>query len=183
MKAFHTTFGEREEGLGEGKIIWQLNELQDAFKDALLSGHLAPLELLIDALDECDEDQARRFMRFIDGLVANALAKGLILNVCWSSRHCPHISIKNSFELYVEEQNKTDIQNFVHEELRACGTLDEEFQFEEEIVKGARGIFLWATLVVKKLIKAADQGLPATSMLSLLKRLPTELGKLLQDVF
>ena len=87
MKAFLTTFDEKEEVLGEGKIIWQLNELQDAFNDALLSGHLAPLELLIDALDECDEDQARRFVRFIDGLVANALAKGLILNVCWSSRH------------------------------------------------------------------------------------------------
>jgi hypothetical protein len=82
MKAFFTTFYKKEEALGEGKSTWRLMELQDAITDALISGQLPPLELFIDALDECDEDQVRRFVRFIDVLAAKALAKELVFGVC-----------------------------------------------------------------------------------------------------
>jgi hypothetical protein len=68
MKTFLITFYEKEEVLGKGKNIWQLMELQDAFNDALINEQLPPLELFIDALDECDEDQVRRFVRFVDAL-------------------------------------------------------------------------------------------------------------------
>src|ERR1700722_9699356 len=61
--------------------------------------------------------------------------------------------------------------------------LDEVSQFEGEIVKRAQGVFLWVTLVVRKLIRAADQGLPATHLRNLLERLPTELDELLQEIF
>jgi hypothetical protein len=182
-KMFLNKFDEKEGVLGEGESTWRLAELQDAFYDVVLRGQLPPLELLVDALDECGESQARRFVRFTSRLAAKAIAKEIVFNVCWSSRHYPHISTKNSFQLYVEEQNYCDIRNFVHEEISACGTLDEEFQFGEEIVKRARGVFLWATLVVRKLIKAADQGLSTAQMLSMLKKLPTELNKSLQDIF
>lgn len=182
MKAFFTTFCKKEEALGEGKSTWQLMELQDAIADALISGQLPPLELFIDDLDECDEDQVRRFVRFISVPAAKALAKELVFSVCWSSRHYPHISIKNSFELHVEEQNNSDIQRFVHDELATCGTVNEGRQFEREIVERSRGIFLWAKLVVQKLIKAADLGISPTSMLDLLKNLPMELNGLLESI-
>lgn len=40
-----------------------------------------------------------------------------------------------------------------------------------------------ARIVVQKLVKAADDGLPPTYMLNLLEKLPTELDKLLQNIF
>ena len=183
MGFFLTKLDEKEIVLGEGKSTWLLKELQDALGDVITNGQLPAVELFVDTLDECDENEVRRFVRFIGALAMKSIVKGLILNICWSSRHYPHVSTKHSFELFVEEQNNADIRNYVQAQLRACGTLDEELRFEEEIVEKARGIFLWAILVVEKLIKTADQGLPSSHMFDLLKKLPTELGELLQEIF
>jgi hypothetical protein len=163
MKPFLGKMLEKEDTLGEGNVTWHLTELQDHFHDVVIGGDMPALELLIDALDECEESQVRRFVRFIGLLASNVVSKGLILNVCWSSRHYPHISTKRCFEIHMEDQNKSDIEKFVHGELLACPTLDgSEFHFEEEIVNRAQGVFLWASLVVQKLAKAADQGLSAS---------------------
>jgi hypothetical protein len=86
-KMFLNKFDEKEGVLGEGESTWRLAELQDAFYDVVLRGQLPPLELLVDALDECGESQARRFVRFTSRLAAKAIAKEIVFNVCWSSRH------------------------------------------------------------------------------------------------
>jgi hypothetical protein len=183
MSGFLKRFDDKERIIGKGNYRWGLDELEDVFSTSVKSGQMPPLELFVDALDECNEDQVRRFVRFIGALAAEAIAQGVILQVCWASRHYPHISINKSFELHMERHNNGDIQKFVHAELLKCGTLDEVSQFEGEIVKRAQGVFLWVTLVVRKLIRAADQGLPATHLRNLLERLPTELDELLQEIF
>ena len=183
MKPFLNKLLGKEKLLGKGKCTWHLKELQDAFHKIVMSGELPPLELLVDALDECDETQVRQFVRHIGILAAEATSKELIFNVCWSSRHYPHISTKHSFEIRMEDQNKADIQKFVRGELMACGTLETEVRFDEEIVDRARGVFLWATLVVQRLVRAADQGASTAHMLDLLGRLPTELDDLLREIF
>ena len=183
MKSFFARLDEKEEVFGEGKYAWQLTELQDSFHDVVVSGGLPPLELFVDALDECAEDQVRRFVRLVGISAEKALARGLTLNVCWSSRHYPHISTKYSFELHLEDQNSSDIRRFVHQELSACDSLGAEVDFEQQIVARAHGVFLWASIVVQKLVRAADKGLPVKSLLELLWKLPTELDELLRDIF
>jgi hypothetical protein len=182
MKPFLTQLDEKEEIFGQGKYAWRLTEVQDAFHDTVTSGGLPPLELFVDALDECDEGQVRHFVRRVSLSAAKAVAKGLAVNVCWSSRHYPHISTKCSFEIHLENQNSSDIRSFVHQELSACTTLGDHSNFEQYIVNEARGVFLWATLVVQRLVKAADDGASNRILSELLRRLPTELDKLLHEI-
>jgi hypothetical protein len=182
MKLFLTQLDENEQIFGQGKYTWRLTEVQDAFHDAVTSGGLPQLELFVDALDECDEGQVRHFVRHVSLSAAKAVAKGLAVNVCWSSRHYPHISTKRSFEIHIENQNSSDIRSFVHRELSACSTLEDHLNFEQYIVDEARGVFLWATLVVQRLVKAADDGISNRVLSQLLRRLPTELDKLLHEI-
>lgn len=158
-KAFITQLARKEEIFGEGNFLWQLTELQDAFHDLITSGSLPPLELFVDAIDECDEDGVCRFVRLFGLSATSAVQKGLNVNLCWSSRHYPHISTKFSFELCMEDQNRSDIQKFVHQELSTYDTIEDAFNDEQYIVDSACGIFLWASLVVRELVKAADKGI------------------------
>ena len=182
LKPFLAKLEEKEEIFGEGKYVWLLTELQDAFQDMLTSGVLPPIELFVDALDECDENQMRSFVQLVSRCATTAIAKNLILNGCWSSRHYPTISTPYSFEIHMEEQNEVDIRKFVCQELSACDTIGVS-DFEDQIVAKARGVFLWAALVVHKLVKAADSGTPTRVMLSLLQMLPMELNDLLREIF
>lgn len=54
-------------------------------------------------------------------------------------------------------------------------------EFRDYIVHKASSIFLWTVIVIGRLLKAWDRGLPTTEIRSLLHRLPSELEGLFED--
>lgn len=164
-------------------VRWQTTELADVFHDKLEQFQSNDIEILIDALDECSDaevlDVVRRFERSIQ-----AHRNHTALRVCWSSRFYPNISLRavQGIELVVNENNTGDIREYIqkvfpmdlHEPLRSVG---------ENIISRAKGIFLWASLVANKLIKAFDAGKDADQLTAMLHDIPDGLDNYFLEIF
>lgn len=74
-------------------VPWDVNTLQDLLSKAIMGLGQAPLYCLIDALDECEEQQIRDMVEFLEHLGALAVSAGILLRICLSSRHYPHITV------------------------------------------------------------------------------------------
>ena len=167
----------------DAEVTWHLAELQTLFHDVIAHPSLPLLEIFVDALDECNDDDVRRVVRSFADSAADAMSNKRRLRICWSSRHYPHISIKHGTELRMEDLNRTDIAKYVQQQLETSSVLSSDASFAEEIVLKAQGVFLWTVLVLKRLLKAYDQGRPIRELHEILQRTPDELNKLFESIF
>jgi ankyrin repeat protein len=161
---------------------WNTEELKNLLASAVGSLKQQRLACFIDALDECDEDQVRDMVEFLERLGRDTLVNGIGLYVYLSSRHYPHISIKKGKELIMEGQlgHNQDIKKYVESKLNAgSGTLVEEVK--AEILERASGVFLWVVLVVQMLNQAYDHG-QIYALRKRLREIPTDLDDLFVDI-
>jgi ankyrin repeat protein len=161
---------------------WSINELQDAFRSAVQSLRKKRLICFIDALDECAEKDVRAMVEFLEDLAETAMSSGGFLNICLSSRHYPHITIRKALQLTVENQDGhgTDITTYVNSKFNAPSSLQTD-EIKAEILKRASGVFLWVVLVVQMLNKAYDHG-QVHAMRRRLNEIPDELDDLFADI-
>ncbi|KAL4970640.1 ankyrin repeat-containing domain protein [Aspergillus stella-maris] len=161
---------------------WNLERLKSLLLSAVEKLDRRPLICFIDALDECDEEQVRDMLSFIEQLGDLALGSDLRLNVCFSSRHYPHVTVNHKMELVLEDQDghQQDITNYVHSELRV-GKSSQAGQIRENVIKRASGVFLWVVLVVKILRKEYDHG-RIHELKQRLEEIPDGLHELLNDI-
>ncbi|KAJ9299454.1 hypothetical protein DTO271G3_3076 [Paecilomyces variotii] len=161
---------------------WGLENTQSLLKDAIERLGQRPLMCFVDALDECEEDQVRDMISFFEQLGEVARQSGCHFNVCFSSRHYPHISISAGIELVLEDQDDhaQDIQKYINTQLRIKGAQLAD-QIKEEVLKRSSGIFLWVVLVVQMLNKLIDRGQIHKIRQELLK-IPNGLHELLEDI-
>lgn len=164
----------------QGKICeWHARELQDFFYSAVAHPQMYQILLFIDALDECDERQARNIVDFFQSLVSDS--SGSSLKICLSSRHYPHISIRNCPKINVEDQNGPDIMTYLRTKLRPM--IDEQVsELEKAIIQKASGVFLWVVLVVEMLIEAVSDGEPTKLMRDMLQGVPPKLDDLFVQI-
>lgn len=136
----------------------------------------------IDALDECQENEIRDLIIFLQNLGQLAVSSRIHLNVCLSSRHYPHISIAKGVQLVLEGQegHMQDIARYLNSELRA-GDSKQSDAIKEEILIRASGIFLWVVLVVQILNKEYDHG-RVHALSRRLREIPDGLDKLFEDI-
>lgn len=134
--------------------------------------------VVIDALDECDEDEVREMVSFFEDLGEEAISNGRAFRVLFSSRHYPHITIERCVEMILEDQqgHSQDIDKYLFSELRA-GKGKQAQQIRQEIVERASGIFMWVVLVVQILNKASDHG-QAHALQKKLREIPSDLNEL-----
>ena len=136
----------------------------------------------VDALDECDENDARRVVEFFRNTASSAVSSGASLRICLSSRHYPNISLRKCLNIQMEQQNEADIQTYVHTQITSVITEREGLELEAAIIHKASGVFLWVVLVVEmllnqlfsfaqSLIRLKIQVLPHTVMRLLYRRL------------
>jgi len=163
-------------------IKWDLVELEEAFYDVIDSPSFPPAEIFTDALDECEEDQVRHFVKRIAKSARKAHLEGRVLNVCWSSRHYPQITVPYCFTLRMEDGNLNDIKKFVHDGLATDLYQSDVLDLENRIVERARGVFLWASLVLQKLNRASDEGSCKSELVAILQSLPKEVDSLLKEI-
>jgi ankyrin repeat protein len=137
---------------------------------------------LIDALDECEEEQVRDMIQFFEHMGDLAVSNGIGFQVCFSSRHYPYITIRNGLELVLEGQegHSQDITNYIETELK-IGKSKTAQRVRAELQEKASGIFMWVVLVVGILNKESDRGKIHT-LRQKLQEIPGDLHELFRDI-
>lgn len=70
---------------------WTVASLTQALTRAIQMTHGQAIEIWIDALDECEEDEVRKMVSFFEDLVELADTQPIDLKTCFSSRHYPRL--------------------------------------------------------------------------------------------
>ncbi|KIX06726.1 uncharacterized protein Z518_04702 [Rhinocladiella mackenziei CBS 650.93] len=179
-----TLFRKKRAMAGKRGIIWSSAELRNIFFDTVQFNSRAPVEIFIDALDECNDEEVRAIIAAFETCAAVYMAKGSRnLKICWSSRYYPYISIVHGFEIKVDNMNLEDIALYVSRHLARSRRRESLRCLEPIIVKKSKGVFLWGVLVVNKICKLADKGLPIARIQKVIHDLPDELSTLYSDIF
>src|SRR5271163_3406163 len=85
---------------------WYANELQEFFSTAVVqTSKSTTITMFIDALDECEPDDAAALVEFLENLTNLSTSQGGKLSVCVSCRHYPVILLNNALEICVEKEN------------------------------------------------------------------------------
>ncbi|KAI1619596.1 hypothetical protein EDD37DRAFT_200318 [Exophiala viscosa] len=167
-------------------VAWHQAELEGFLADCLSHQSIEQrIEIYIDALDECDEPEARRVVDFFRELSSSAFAHGSNLNVCFSSRHYPNISVPDCPEVIVEQRNKDDIERYVQTTLRRTHASYQTSlqEIAVTVIQKASGVFLWVVIVLQMLREDADRGSPWEMMQRRLDDIPTKMADLFAELF
>ncbi len=167
----------------EGEIYrWKMGDLQNLFTAAIQGLGQRRLMCFIDALDECEEDQIRDLVAFLENLGRLTFSSRIHFHVCLSSRHYPHISIENGVQLILEDQEDHihDITKYLNGTLKA-GRGKQAEVIKEELLQRSSGVFLWVVLVVQILNKEYDHG-RIHALRKRLREIPDGLEKLFEEI-
>jgi hypothetical protein len=167
---------------GSGSHQWSVETLKELFQQAIQRLGQRPLTCFIDALDECEERQIRDMASFFEQLGELAISARVRFQVCFSSRHYPHITINRGLDLVLEGQegHNQDITNYLDSELKiGHSKLAEEIR--GDLQQKASGVFMWVVLVVEILNKEHDGG-RVHVLRQKLRDIPTDLHELFRQI-
>jgi ankyrin repeat protein len=146
---------------GYHRTGWPSDLLRSLFRQAALQlASNTQLNCYIDALDEGeDEDQIRDMVAFFEELSEKASLENLRLSVYFASRHYPHISVRRSegINLDNDKGHHSDITSYAQNKL-ICMQPSLKEELVTEIIKRSSGVFLWVVLVVRILNAESDRG-------------------------
>lgn len=155
-----------------------VDELRELTRRCLIdTDYQARITICVDALDECDENQARETASFLREITDAAFGTGKVLDVCISSRHYPHITIPNCPDIVMEKGNTDDIEQFVKLKI-PFEIMDDHFavdQLRSRIIEKSKGIFLWVVLVVNIVRRDLDNGRSEADIQAGIAQVPTDL--------
>jgi len=171
---------EKELRYGHGNWTWHVKEIKEFFHASIAKAGYGPLKVFVDALDECKDDDVQKAVTAFERSAATSIANGTILDICWSSRHYPHIRVKRSLVICMEHQNAEDIAAYVRNEIKDSSLIDQEL--ESEIIEMANGVFMWVVLVFRQLLDAEDLGQSRAEKKQILEDLPSELDDLFRRI-
>jgi len=171
---------EKDFRCGRGNWIWHVKEIKEFFHASIAEAGCGPLKIFIDALDECKDDDVQEAVTAFEHSAAASMANGTVLDICWSSRHYPHIRVERSLVICMEHQNAKDIAAYVRNEVKNSSFIDHEL--ESEIIRKANGVFMWVVLVFRQLLDAEDQGYSRAEKRLILQDLPSELDDLFRRI-
>jgi ankyrin repeat protein len=161
---------------------WTIELLKTLLEQAIQALGESSVMCFIDALDECEEEHVRDMVRFFEHVSELAMSNQIHFQVCFSSRHYPHITIRKGLELVLEGQegHAQDITNYVETELK-IGKSKTSQQIRVELQDKSSGIFMWVVLVVDILNKESDRGQVHT-LRRKLREIPGDLHALFRDI-
>lgn len=161
---------------------WGLGLLQDMLQTAVDRLGEQRLMLLIDALDECNEEEVEAMVEYFKNLGKHAMQDGKLLRICFSSRHYPHIDIQNGLVLDLESQQGhcNDITTYIESRLK-IGERKTSQGIKRWLYERSKGIFMWVVLVVTILNRALDRG-QIHEITYRLDEIPTGLSSLFKNI-
>ncbi|KAK1775438.1 hypothetical protein QBC45DRAFT_396124 [Copromyces sp. CBS 386.78] len=160
---------------------WTVAPLTQTLTRAIQLAHGQAIEIWIDALDECGEDEVRKMVSFFEDLADLADTRDIDLKICFSSRHYPSVTSRKGVDVVLELQpnHEEDIARYIEAKLH-IGTAQTE-EIKTELLRKCSGIFLWVVLVVGMLNREYARG----HVLALRKRLdeiPSDLHAVFEKV-
>lgn len=185
-KKLETTFQERcrSEGPHDSKWRWTEFELKVLLREYVLAlCRNTEVHLLIDAVDECGDDNAEQLLDFFQTLtnVSGEEHCGN-LKVFVSSRHYPVVRKAIPHVIIVDGQNIADIQRHIAYKLRCVRDERNFTKLISAIASKAGGLFLWADLVVSRVVKSLEHNRSLTSILRQIDETPKELFSLYRQI-
>ncbi|KAH7399590.1 hypothetical protein BKA66DRAFT_407142, partial [Pyrenochaeta sp. MPI-SDFR-AT-0127] len=140
------------------------------------------LVCFIDALDECEESQIREMISFFEHVGDRAVSSKVMFRVCLSSRHYPHVTIRNGISLVLEGQDGhyQDIRKYLDSELK-IGHSDSAKAIRRTLQEKASGTFMWVVLVTGILNREYDSG-HMHALRRRLQEIPSDLHQLFGDM-
>ncbi|CAH0028824.1 unnamed protein product [Clonostachys rhizophaga] len=160
-----------------------LDVLQELFRNAMPLLGQRSVTCYIDALDECDEDQARDMVEHLEGLCQQAVKDGQNFRICFASRHYPSIEIRNGIRITLEDQagHRSDLDAYIRSRLQT-GRNPEADDIHDKVLHMAAGVFMWVVLVVEILNKEFQRG-RLFAVRRKLETIPDKLGTIFRDMY
>ncbi|RDW59843.1 hypothetical protein BP6252_12930 [Coleophoma cylindrospora] len=178
---FWSTSQSKQKGLDKK---WRVEELREIFSSTLInaSGH-GVIRIFIDALDEAG-DQAQKVISYLRVINEKLKNTDAVTSICFSCRHFPIITIKEGFEISLEEHNEEDIARFI------TNKLNQELRLEESAVEvltkrlidRASGMFMWVSLVIPIIVEKDNDGETLNSIYRVIESVPTDLGEVYRHI-
>ncbi|KAK3310943.1 uncharacterized protein B0T15DRAFT_519936 [Chaetomium strumarium] len=164
---------------------WHEEALKKTFCRAVQGLGSRSLTIFVDALDECEDSQARNMVFFFEELCDMAQQKQVRLRICFSSRHYPHIEIEKGIELTLEDEqgHKEDIEKYIKTKLRLSNKKTKLAQsLHAELLERSSLIFLWVVLVVDILNSESPRNPNIDKMRKRLRTIPPKLADLFEMI-
>jgi hypothetical protein len=161
---------------------WTIPDLQVFLRHIVGDLRGQSLAILLDALDEAEEKDVRALVTFMEDLCRIATENETSLQACLSSRHYPFIRIRNgsiTLVLESEEEHSRDIVNYIDNWLSKYHEPMPDLQ--AELVRQAKGVFLWVSLAIQQLEYLHDNG-DQDAMLERVKHIPSRLDDLFSEL-
>ncbi|KAF7174031.1 hypothetical protein CNMCM6106_008135 [Aspergillus hiratsukae] len=158
-----------------------LNVLKDLFSSAVFALGQRSFTCFVDALDECDEQQIEDMVQYFEELAEQSTNQGVLLRICFSSRHYPYIVIQRGIRLTLEDQtgHGEDLATYVASRLQIKNpALLEELR--PQLLGKAAGVFMWVVLVVDILNKENKRA--GLALRKRLAEIPSDLSELFKDI-
>lgn len=173
----------------DSEFPWDGAEVRTFLTETISSLSGERVVILIDALDECDSGSSREVAYFLRDLTDSAYQSGTYLDVCFSGRHFPFVTLRDCLEICVEDSNAADIALYVDKKLSSGGfrqQMDRDSVqvdiLRDSILAKASGVFLWVVLVVDRLLKEHDEGANVKHLIARLNEIPAALSALFADL-
>ncbi|KAH6980615.1 hypothetical protein BKA56DRAFT_632395 [Ilyonectria sp. MPI-CAGE-AT-0026] len=165
-----TTEGE----LGE-KWQWHLQPLQ-AFLKSSLPRILKrfPVILFINALDECGERSAVELIEYLKHLLESLPSTDSRFGDCFSCRHYLILELEGGSAILLDTKNHADITMYIQARFAA----HPDAYVKRLISDRAQGVFIWAHIVLERVLRLIRQGESQGKIETEIKRTPQTLDHL-----
>lgn len=171
---------------------WEIDELREAFISALLTASKNTnrrIRMFVDALDEAGNEEAREIIADFREIMRDVGRIASRLSICFSCRHYPVIAVNNGLEIRVDENNRNGIARYVSGKLNsAIAVLHSKVppvwteSLSSDITKRASGSFIWAVLVVERVVEYLLSGSPLAEIPGVLNELPEGIEYLYRNI-
>ena len=163
---------------------WSEEALKQTLVHAIQKLGSQSLTIFIDALDECDKNQAASMICFLEELCDYAIEAQVKLNICLSSRHYPTIVIQKGIEVTLEDEigHTEDIKLYIKSKFR-LGKSEQAESLRSEILEKSSNIFLWVVLVLDILnSEYPNRAISVKKIRERLKEIPPKLNDLFEMI-
>ncbi|CAI7657481.1 unnamed protein product [Penicillium pancosmium] len=158
-----------------------LNALKELLSNAMSLLGQRSFTCFIDALDECDKSDIVEMVEHFEDLAEQAYRQNSGFQICFLSRHYPHISISHGIRFTLEHHmgHARDLEVYVSDRLKISNT-ELCHELRPKLLEKAAGIFLWVVLVVEILNKEYRRG--GFHLRRRLEEMPSNLSDLFKDI-
>ncbi|KAH6962068.1 hypothetical protein BKA56DRAFT_498939, partial [Ilyonectria sp. MPI-CAGE-AT-0026] len=164
------------------KWQWHTRELRDFFESSLLMVlERWSVVLCVDALDECGEENAVHLVECFKLLIKKLPPTTSRFKICFSCRHYPILELDYRSEICMEDENMRDITVFVKTQLSTL-RISSASTIADAITSRALGVFMWARLVVERVLALERRGEGLKKIEAEIRRIPPELDALYDEL-